>query len=293
MTHQRSRWTIRAIDGRHAGGVFHEGVSLRELPLLPGVEIGVGNVTLIAESERSRSLTRFLARIIGLGANQRAQVDRALRTVLTAASGRRALTLCGGGGTLVSLARRLHEHVLGGKPFIVCDPQRVPGEANVRAARNVRDPLAALAAAAGGTLCVPIRNRPQGFERMVERWRGSEARVQLVLCEPTRDEVLDVEADAIELRPLVLHPRDRSRIIDEVAAEAAAELGVKVSIVSAADRRILLQSDAATLPALEKAMRRVFAIRHCDNQLTRAAQQLGMDRYSLDKWARRRGFIAT
>lgn len=288
LVHQHARWMIRAIDGARGSGVYYEGVPVRELPLFPGIEIGVGDVTLVVESQRSRALTRFLARIVGVDRQQRGQVDRALRTVLVAARGHRALMLCGT-VELISLARELHEYTLPGRPFIVCDPRRVRRDADVRSPRNIRDPLTALAAAAGGTLCIFARHRPPEFDKMLERWRSSRTRVQLVLFEPRRDRVLDAAIDALELK-ILLPGRDRSRIIDEVAAEAAAELGAEAAALSTADRRMIVQS-SATVPEMDRTLRRVLVLRHCDNHLVPAARQLGMARYSLDKWARRRGFL--
>ena len=89
LVRRGSQWTIAAIDG--AAPVVRDGVPLPGFPLVPGVEIGLGSTTLIAESVRSRALRRRLMWLIGFGSQQLHDVDRALRTVLRAASGRSVL----------------------------------------------------------------------------------------------------------------------------------------------------------------------------------------------------------
>jgi hypothetical protein len=287
LTRRQSQWTIHAIDDQ-AGAVCRDRVALREFPLIPGLEIGIGKVMLIAESQRSLVLHRALARLLGFGASQRAQVDRALATVLTAASGRSALMLYGD-GDLMYVARQLHRLVLDDRPFVVSDPRRLRGAGDARSARNIDDPMAAFTAAAGGSLCFAARRLPEGFERMVERWRRSEARVQLILCDRAGDPVLLTAADSIVLPPMSVRGRDRLRIIAEIAGDAAAELGVDAKSFTDADRRRVLESDAATLPDIERAIHRIIALRHWG--VTPASRKLGMSHGALFEWAVRRGLV--
>jgi hypothetical protein len=292
LVRRGSRWLIQSAD-KQTGHLYRDRVALREFPLVPGIEIRIGDVTLVAESERSRAFRRVVTRWLGFGAEQRIDVDRALRTVLLAASGRRALMLCGD-GDLAYVARQLHQQTLPNEPFILCDPRRAPNTGTARSPRNIKNPMDALTAAAGGTVCIHAERLPQGFQPMVERWRRSETRVQLVLCSRSVDPVLTTVADSVVLPPLFLRWRERVRIMEEVAAEAAIELGVAAHLLSDADRQVILQSEAATLPQLETATARIVAIRHWGDRrggLVRAAEALGVTHATLAEWAERRGLI--
>jgi hypothetical protein len=287
LLRRQARWTIQAIDDP-PGGVLRDRVPLREFPVVPGLEIGIGKITLIAESQRSLALRRSLARLIGYGAAQRVQVDRALGSVLATASGRRALMLCGD-GDLIHVARQLHRHALDGHPFIVCDPRRMRGKGDARSSRNILDAMDALAAAAGGTLCLHAKRLPEGFESMVERWRGSAARVQLVVCDRAADPVVSTLAESIDVPPIFLRSRDLQRIIAEIAADAATELGVAPYRFTEDDARLVLDSDATALPELERAIYRIVALRHW--AVTPASRKLGISHAALFEWAIRRGLV--
>jgi hypothetical protein len=162
--------------------------------------------------------------------------------------------------------------------------------ADVRSASNIDEPMAALAAAAGGSLCVLTSRLPRNFNAVFERWRGSEKRVQLILCGRTADRILTMTAEPLVLTPLTVRWRDRFRIIDEIAEDVVAALGVRATAVSAADRRVILEHDGETVPDLEKATLRVAALRSRAT-LSGAARQLGMAPISLVRWATVRGLL--
>lgn len=280
----RSHWQIRAMDESDPAGLFRDRVPLPAFPLVPGIEIGIGDVTLVAESERSRALRRVVQRLIGLDAQHRAQVDRALRTVLTAASGLGVLTLYGH-GDLASVAHLLHRHALPGRPFVRWER------------RTGDDPARALAAAAGGTLCVSANDLSlsRAIERIVERRRSSTTRVQLILLVAAvrrlRPLVATV-AEPIVLTPLAQRKHERRRIIHELALDAAETLGIAAIRLSDADLRIIMRFDATTLPAIERATLRIVALRHWD-YFARAARALGMTHAALMEWAELRGLAVT
>lgn len=201
--------------------------------------------------------------------------------------------LCGE-GDLTHVARQIHERTLSDQPFVVCDPRRAPSVGGGHKPRSIANPMDALAAAAGGTLCLHAQRLPQGFPLVVQRWRGSETRVHLVLCASASDPVLEAVADPLMLVPLYLRWRDRVRIINNVAAEAAIELGVAEIDVSDTDRQIILAADATTLSELETVTRRLVAIRHWAvgwGGIARAAEKLGIAHATLSEWAERRGLI--
>lgn len=278
LVRQRSEWRIRAEGD---AGLWRDRVRLTEFPLVPGVEIGVGDVTLIAESAQSRVVHRTLMRLLGEGAERSGDVDRALHTVLTCASGRGALTLYGS-EDLGAVAQLLHRITLPRWPFVRWE--RRTGE----------DPRAALAAAAGGTLCVSAHDLARTAELFAAGRRRSPARVQLIVLvaavRPLRP-VLAVVAEPVMVTPMAKRKHERAGIIDELAEEAAAALGIAASPLSEADRRTILRFDAQTLPALERATLRVVALRHW-RYFARAARQLGISHASLIEWADARGLGA-
>src|ERR1041385_2928042 len=60
LVHDGLHWRIRAIGG---ASLRQDGSPRNEVTLHPGVEIGLGQTTLVAESERSLTLRAFCARL--------------------------------------------------------------------------------------------------------------------------------------------------------------------------------------------------------------------------------------
>jgi len=115
---ERAVWTISDLS---KNGVHLDGARVKSLPvpLVPGVQIRIGGVTLIAESPLLCALRELLARFIGWSDEHCETVDQALYSVRVAATHREPLLLCGP-GNLVSIARLLHRHTFGDQPFVVC-----------------------------------------------------------------------------------------------------------------------------------------------------------------------------
>jgi hypothetical protein len=88
-------------------GTRIDGARREKMVLEPGIEIGIGGLTLIAESRSSVELRGFLARILGWRSNRIEVVDHALRSIRLAASRRVELVLRGD-GDLVPIARSIH-----------------------------------------------------------------------------------------------------------------------------------------------------------------------------------------
>jgi hypothetical protein len=127
----------------------------------PGVEIGIGGVTLIAESRLLVALRELLARLIGWAEGRRAEVDLALRSVRLAATRRESLPLCGDG---VSIARLLHRHALGDtRLFVVCDPRVCFRQECVKAAPRADT----VEGSPGAELVILPRHRSMGLPRYV------------------------------------------------------------------------------------------------------------------------------
>jgi pSer/pThr/pTyr-binding forkhead associated (FHA) protein len=285
LVRDETRWLLRDLGSKN--GLRLDGARRTEIVLEPGVEIGIGGLTLIAESGRSVALRGFLSRVLGWGSDRIETVDHALRSIRMAAARRVALVLSGG-GDLVPTARSIHRHALGPeRPFVVCDPRRRQGKATVRSAENYETGMEAYAAAAGGSLCVRSRRLPRDFEEVIAALRDPSSRVQLVVC---ADELADggpYLAAPITVPSLASREAEIDRIITEYADDAIVQLGTPRSAFLAVDRAWVREHAASSLPEIEKATLRLVAIRESRN-LSNAAARLGMAPVSLSRWIGRR-----
>jgi len=283
LSHDNGQWLV--TDLRSKNGVHHDGARRPVVVLAPGVEIGIGDITLITESPLLAALRRVLTRWIGWSAERQEDIDLALRSVRLAATLRGALHLCGA-GNLVAIARLLHRHTLGdARPFIVCDPRRKRADESARAATNYDSGMEALTAAAGGTLCIWQNRQPDDFDQVVEALRKPATHVQLVVCTHTLQANDPLIGSPIVLPPLAERASELDRIIDESTVDAGAAPGETLPPVY---REWLYQHEASTLSRIEKATRRLFAIHKAEGSVTRAATQLGMAHATLSEWFARR-----
>jgi len=234
----------------------------------------------------SNNLRRFLARLLGW-TNERA-VDHALHSIDLAVAHRAQLVISGA-GDLVPIAYALHRRMLGPEsPFIVCDPRRGNTPASVRAPANRESGVAALSAAAGGSLCVRRSRLPGDFSSVVPRLRSSDD-VQYIVCWRGND-----DAHPLLVAPAPIHvpsTKDRAselpRVVDEYAHEAIATLWARDTCFTDHDRAWVLEHAASSLSEIEKATLRLVALRTCANMST-AAARLGMAPVSLSRWIGRR-----
>jgi hypothetical protein len=285
LTHDQTRWWLR--DAGSMNGMRLDGARRTEIVLEPGIEIGIGGLTLIAESRRWIALRGFLSRMLGWRADRTAVVDRALRSIRMAATRRAALVLCGD-GDLVPTARSVHRHALGDdRPFVVCDPRRRRSKATVRSAENYETGMQAFDAARGGSLCVRNRRMPRDFDQVVEALREPDARVQLIMCAGRSDDCRSYLATPISVPSLVGREVELDRIIDEYAEDAIVELSAPRVGFLAVDHIWVRKNASSSLPEIEKATLRLVALRHSRN-LSHAAARLGMAPVSLSRWIGRR-----
>ena len=285
LLHEQGKWSIRDLGSKN--GLRYDGARFDGFILEPGVEIGIGSTTLIAESRQSIALHGFLTRILGWTSERMDAVDHAFRSVRLAVSRRTALVLAGE-SDLVPIAHSLHRRSLGAdRPFIACDPRRQNTEESVRSAANYVSGIAGLMAATGGSLCVRSARLPRDFAAVLERLREPEARVQLIVCtqDPSESDVF-VTAP-IELPPLKERAAELPRIIDEYALDAAEALGAPPTSFTSADREWVLAYGTTSLSEIEKATLRLIALR-ISKSLPRAAERLGMAPVSLSRWIGRR-----
>ena len=283
LTREATRWIAHDLDSKN--GMRIDGVRRPKVLLEPGSELGVGGITLIAESPRLIALRGFLARILGWSSDRCEAVDLAVRSVRLAATRRAALALCGD-GDLVPIARGLHRYSLGDdRPFVLCDPRRRPTE-QTGALDNYLLGMPAFQAAAGGSMCMWVKRLPRDFAEVTTALREPTTRVQLIVCglrPPDRKELVSAP---IEVPPLSSRPDEIERVIDEYAADAATSLRASAGFMKV-DRDWVRLHSATSLPEIEKGTLRIVALREAGN-IARAASLIGMAHASLGEWIGRR-----
>jgi hypothetical protein len=278
LTYNDDGWTISDLGSRN--GVQVDGVRITASTLAPGAEVRIGSVTLVAESPRLMLLRALLERLLGWGEDRREEVEQALFSVRIAATHREPLLLCGA-GNLVSIARLLHQHVRGDRPFIV-----------VRARTPYPSGMDALSVVDGGTLCVLRNQQPEDFDEVVSALRGPYARSQLVVCAHALPRGHDIASQivtvvrSILIPPLADRPRELHRIIDEYAADAISAFGG--GRLAPADREWVASHASGSLHQIAMATRRIVALHVCDGSVTQASKLLDISHGSLSDWLARR-----
>jgi hypothetical protein len=233
----------------------------------------------------SDGLPGLLARLLGWS-DERA-LELGMRSLDLAVSHRAALVLRGP-GDLVPIARVLHRRAMGAdRPFITCDPHRGNVAASVRSPANRASGAAALAAAAGGSLCVRTRRLPRDFSALAAQLRATDDVLFIVCAEHDDPARLLIRPAPIVVPPLASRATELDRVIMEYAADAVAELGAPLAGFTAADHAWVRDHAAASLAEIEKATLRLVAIRTSHN-VSGAAARLGMAAVSLTRWIGRR-----
>ena len=283
LTRERQRWLIRALGDDP--GLWRDGARTDAFCLEPGLEVGVGQTTLIAEDEQWMALRGFCARMLGWGGERRVAVDRALRSIRLSLTHRAPLLLrCE--SDAVPIAHALHRRTLGAdRPFVVCDPRRRDGTESIRSAGNHRTGAAAAQAAAGGSLCVRARRLPPDVPALLAGLREPGTGTQLIVC-LDREDAAAFLSEPIEVPSLSTRAQDLPRIVDEYAQDAIGVLDVPATSFLPDDRRWVLEHAATSLPEIEKATLRRVALRSSAN-VSRAAARLGMAPVSLSRWLAR------
>jgi hypothetical protein len=279
-----SRWVVADLQSKN--GITLDGARHVKFPLTPGVELGIGGVTLIVESPMLGSLRDLLMRVVGWGDHALGDVDLALRAARLAATRREALQLYADDDlSSISTARLLHARTLGSeRPFVFCArrPRRTDpiAWASYGGLARYESGAEALAAAAGGTLCVWPRRHPHDFGRVLEAHRDPASRAQLIVCARNPDPVI---ASKIVLPALADRASELERIIDAYAVDAGAAPGEPLR---PSDREWIRIHESKTLAKIQTATQRLVAIRRVG--ITRAAELLGMVHSSLSEWIARR-----
>lgn len=286
LRREHGKWSI--VDLGSKNGIRHDGARQHDpFVLEPGVEIGIGGLILIAESERWIALRSFCARILGWTTDRISDVDNMLRSIRLTARMRTALLLRGE-SDMVPVAHSLHRYTHGDhRPFILCDPRRADVEESVRSVANYEVGLLALDAARGGSLCVRSERPPIDYGAVLQRVREPDARVQLIVCSKTRGVDAADPTAPIRVPPLKRRTKELPRIVDEYLQDAVILLKVPTANITRSDRTWIIEHAATTLPEIEKATMRLVALRNSPN-IAAAAIQLGMASISLSRWIDRR-----
>jgi hypothetical protein len=278
-------WTISDLDSKN--GLWLDDERRPSFVLAPGIEVGIGSLRLIAESQRLVTLRALMARLIGWDDASAEAIDRALRSVRTLAARSTPLHLRGD-GDLVPVARALHLRTFGERhPFIVNDPQRPPSAADARSAGNVIDLAAAVRAAAGGTLCVRAERSVLGLAEVRRRVSERGKLVRLVICAQRERRVEDHGDSVITLTPLSERAKEIKRMIDEYAAEALTMIGAARETFTPQDASWVQRRNPQSHSEIQIAVTRIAAIRHFGG-VTRAAAYLGISHVALSRWRSRR-----
>jgi len=239
------------------------------------------------------ALHGFCARLLGYSIERATAVEHAFRTIELVLAHRASLVILGE-FDLVPIAQALHRRMVGDEaPFILSDWRREDTPASVRAVGNQAIGSQALAAARGGTLCVRCERLPRDFKTLVTQLRGTdEARLTVVGDGRYDSDPFLVRPAPIRIPSLKARTKELPRIIDEYGADAVAELRVRQmgppeARFTEADRAWVIDSTPRTLPEIEKATRRLVALRMSEDP-REAAEILGMAPVSLERWIGRR-----
>jgi hypothetical protein len=284
---EREAWVIEDAGSRNGLWIDGARVGRGAVTIEPGAELGIGGLTLLAESPRLIALRGFLARVLGWTSDRTAVVDHALRSIRMAAAQRVGLVL-GGDAELVAIAHSIHRCALGpDRPFVACDPRRRTASESVRAVQNHAEGGRALEAARGGSLCVLGWRLPRDFSQVLRKLRDPATRVQLVYCSNKPERSDGLLSTPIDIPPLVRRAGELPRIIDEYVHDAITELGASRAAFTRRDHAWVMEHAATSLAEIEKATLRLMAIRLCGS-VHRAALRLGMAHVSLSSWLERR-----
>jgi len=285
---------LRRVDGRWVIGGTRQDIVLRqddvpcvEFALVPGSEIGIGARTLIAESPRWAALRSFCFRVLGWDDTH--AVERALRSIRSAMLGRGPLVLRGQ-RDLVPIAVALHRRTRGDdEPFILAGSRRINVSESVRSPAHFKSGVAALEAAAGGTLCIRSRQLPRDTARMLEQLRARSGSAQLVICMERMDaDVALVGPPPISIPSLEARGGDLARLAFECGREACVALNAPLWCFSEYDAALV--ATETSLEDIEKAAWRMTATNLMYANISSAASLLGMAPVSLARWLGRRSW---
>lgn len=286
LTRAASFWQVENL-GKN--GIRENGVCSDKVPLTPGVEVGIGSLTLVAENQTLVHLRRFITRVLGWDAASRPAVNLAIRALRTAAHQRTPLVLAGA-DDLVAVARQIHLRTKpAGTPFVVCGPRPHKLDLSLRVTATHADATAAYELAASGTVCVRAEELPGTFAQLVDAARDPRALAQLIICTNTTSKQVFATAPSIVVPELTRRAAgDVQRIISEYAADSMNELGAAPTSFTEANREWVTSQALTSFANIELETLRLVALNNAGN-VHQAAARLGVSHVGLGGWFKRRG----
>jgi hypothetical protein len=276
-------WSLHAAEGCE---LRQGNASRSRLILEPGLEIGIGAGTLVAEGIWSIALRELCERILGRTDDKIDVVDRSMRVLRDAVTRGTAIVLRGE-SDLVPVAHAIHRRMFGtASPFVVCDPRRTDGDGSARSPANRATIEAALELASGGSICVRGRRLPEDIDLLRERPQRSAACVRLFICVNEIKELTCLCVDTLDVPSLEERISELDDLIDEHIKEAARGLVVEPPVPSLGDRAFILYN-TKTWADLQKAVTR-WVILKVEPNVCRAAGRLKIAPVSLSRWSGRR-----
>lgn len=266
-------WEIRDLGATN--GLWIDLARAWTATLQPGMRIRIGELTLVAESPKFMALRSLVGRLIGWSHRE---LDDTLQRLRDCATQRTPLIVVGD-GDLPRVAEWLHRRTLGDAPFVALSP----GD----------EPLAAIRAAAHGTLSVPMARRTA--PGIVDAVQATPPVLRPRLVFGARSAGDAVAVGKLEHRTILVLPRlaerrpELPRLIDEVSATIAQEMRVSNPGLTPRDHERLLALRFSSVTDLDDAIRRVIAIRTWG--VTRGAARLDLTHPSLSQWARVRKIV--
>jgi hypothetical protein len=268
----RDAWWVSDLESRN--GVRQDGEVRILFQIVPGTEITLGGVTLVAESARLVALRGVLARFIGWDDARAGDVDRALRGVREMALRRGALVLWGPGDSSV-VARRIHAEALGAeRPFAIA-----AGPLGV-----------ALEQVGTGTLCLRERAPAEELAALRRAFESPQAHGRIVACAGSSKVASEASGQlgrsvVIELPPLATRRHELERLLVAFAEDAARALEAPRVGFLGHEMTWLERIDYGDFAEVEHVVRRVVAIRNWG--VSEAARRLGITHPALSQWAQR------
>jgi hypothetical protein len=283
---EEAQWHVLDIGSKN--GISLDGKKQPGGCLEPGTELGVGSLTLVAESVRYIELRCFLSRLLGwVGDAAEEAVDRAMQIIRWAQRRRTPIALVGN-EDMVPIAHDLHHYIFGAdKPFVLCDSKRQSRAEDARSVENIAEPRAALRAARGGTLCMRNERLPEEMEGILEEIRYSPGLlVQLVFCGKAERPIHVPSTEVISIPPLNKRDGDQvSHLIFEYFLEAERTLNARRRVSPAEQEWV--RNNAISIGEVSKSTLRLTALRE-STSLLEAADRLQMATVSLRRWIQRR-----
>lgn len=269
-------WGVSDLESTN--GIRQDGEKRSSFVLTPGMEIGIGGLKLVAESQQSLALRTLLIRFIGVAEERIAEVDSALQAARAMAN-LRAVLIIRGDGPLVGVARRIHEHVLGTERALVA---HLPGEPGVPA----------MARAATGTLYLEAERLPKDIREVVVGLRLPSAAVRLVVGANNADAAAEFSAlvpavASITVPKLAGRDSELDAVLQAYAMDAAAVLGVSATGLRPHDLQWIRNAGVTSHAEIDEVMMRVVAARNFG--MSGGAERLGITHSALGRYLRRRG----